>query len=197
MRRVFRILVNTATLLSLLLCLGTLLLWRWSYGHGGSVGLLRFTQGPERVERVELVAEWGDGRIDMGEGRFGYTGESLNYGRGVAAAQGPSWQWTAVSKKPRFVTADYDHSWGPVRWASHALNDPDNSFDERYASVPCWLLAAAAGAWPMASLALLIRRRARRRRLVRAGCCVQCGYDLRGTLDRCPECGAVPGATTA
>lgn len=52
-------------------------------------------------------------------------------------------------------------------------------------SVPLWLFAVPFAFVPT----LLIRRRLRRRAPILA--CSHCGYDLRATPDRCPECGTV------
>jgi hypothetical protein len=56
--------------------------------------------------------------------------------------------------------------------------------------VPYWALFGTTATLPLA----WGWRWRKRRRLVACGHCVTCGYDLRATPDRCPECGAVPAA---
>jgi hypothetical protein len=41
---------------------------------------------------------------------------------------------------------------------------------------------------PAAWIVLVLHRR----RATKPGCCAKCGYDLRASPDRCPECGTVP-----
>lgn len=72
-------------------------------------------------------------------------------------------------------------------------NDYQGSESFVFARVPLWLLLVLAAPAPtMAAHRLLVARRRRRR-----GLCRVCGYDLRATSDRCPECGAaVVGGTS-
>ena len=56
---------------------------------------------------------------------------------------------------------------------------------EHGAAVPAWLVTVALGAWP----AWGVRGWCRAKRRPAAGMCAGCGYDLRGTPGRCPECG--------
>jgi hypothetical protein len=65
--------------------------------------------------------------------------------------------------------------------------------DGRTLAFPFWAIAAACAALPAA---LVLRRRTARRR-ARLGLCPACGYDLRATPDRCPECGTIAPANTA
>ena len=56
-------------------------------------------------------------------------------------------------------------------------------------AVPLWFLLLLFGARPAWQLLRGRRERSRRSRL---GLCARCGYDLRATPGRCPECGITP-----
>ncbi len=63
-------------------------------------------------------------------------------------------------------------------------------------AIPFWMLLVASGGLPLACL--VWRRRSRLMALRReAGLCVTCGYDLRASGERCPECGAEISAQVA
>ena len=84
-------------------------------------------------------------------------------------------------------------SLGPLRWGGYDWNEPSFIGRRRYASFPCWAVVMATGAMPAWSVIAWTCRSAIRRRRRRAGQCPDCGYDLRATHDRCPECGkAIP-----
>jgi hypothetical protein len=105
-------------------------------------------------------------------------------------------------KEPFFRRVSPDNSESRVGyvttrpWASHDLSPRGIDFDgwttdtAGYSAIFIrhWIvlapLAVAPAVW-------LVRRRLGNRRKC-AGCCRNCGYDLRATPDRCPECGTVP-----
>jgi hypothetical protein len=55
----------------------------------------------------------------------------------------------------------------------------------RIVAIPMWFIAGLTGTVPVA----WIVRGARQRRRARENRCVRCGYDLRASAGRCPECG--------
>jgi len=63
----------------------------------------------------------------------------------------------------------------------------------RSVSFPYWMVVLVLGLLPSWRFVWLDVRRRRRRR---AGLCVRCGYDLRASNERCPECGEEIGKET-
>jgi hypothetical protein len=59
--------------------------------------------------------------------------------------------------------------------------------------IPFYALFGATLLLPAFWLRAIMRRRAR----LRLGLCRRCGYDMRATPQRCPECGTVPATTAA
>jgi hypothetical protein len=78
-------------------------------------------------------------------------------------------------------------------FASKTVTDQSGVWREFGVSLPYWFLLGCTGILPI--LWLRCYRRARGRR---EGClCPSCGYDLRATPERCPECGTPQAEASA
>jgi hypothetical protein len=79
---------------------------------------------------------------------------------------------------------------GRFDWDTQRDEQPDRVYQTASAEIPWWSLLIAACVLP----GWWVLRRIKSRRLSKRGLCLTCGYDLRATPDRCPECGRVPPA---
>jgi hypothetical protein len=107
-----------------------------------------------------------------------------------------------VSESP--AVYDFDHfSWsssqsppGTITTTTSSQNDgsivsmtyDESMFNSRALTVPYWPISMVSAFLPI--IAVLFRRRR-----FPIGSCRRCGYDLRATPDRCPECGTVQQPT--
>lgn len=206
--RLSRWVVNAATLTSLVLCLATLALWSRSYswsdsyvgdwpGNGWGVGSsagrialnVRLTDGwYERSDRpaagwrmVNPRLRWSDGEISW------FDPDPLpvhGFWRNFGPRPGPVLDLGRTHVPP---------SYWPI-WDGYLPVGPRPTDGERYLRlvVTHAIVASGAGLLPVIRLIRTGRgwRMARRRR--RRGLRGACGYDLRATPNRCPECGRVP-----
>jgi hypothetical protein len=92
-------------------------------------------------------------------------------------------------------TGDVYSKWEAAGFAWHQIHNPRHGTTHVFAYAPFWSFALLTAALPSAWIARRLRDRHRRARERRnAGLCPACGYDLRATPDRCPECGAMAEA---
>jgi hypothetical protein len=84
--------------------------------------------------------------------------------------------WTSFAK-PQFQ----------LNWSVYSSTERS-----RYVTIPWWLIEVP----PLIGFVFFFRRWRQRRRFGK-GRCVVCGYDMRATPDRCPECGRQAAAEVA
>jgi hypothetical protein len=164
-------LLNALTALSLLLCLASAVLWVRGYWRWDEFGWVR--PAPPGAERLFFNLGSGGGGVAI---NVGFTSDGI---APVVSRSGWNWWWDDRAPIP------------------YAAGTPVNRWGFGYKSVrrpfvrwtrvifPAWLAATLFASLPITRLVMSIRRRTR----TREGLCPACGYDLRATPGRCPECG--------
>ena len=71
-------------------------------------------------------------------------------------------------------------------WAPSYSHDKNSRFGYWRAAIPFWIPASLFSIILLPPLVQSYRRRKRKK----LGLCLKCGYDLRGSKNRCPECGS-------
>ena len=184
-----RWLFNLAAVVSLALCLATAAMWVRSRRAVDSVMCFRTTvdaEGDFRRSGITFSSDRGEIVIQVFHGPY-TPGSETRFQPPIDDS--PGVQWRRLPYNPNWTYPfDPKHSTaGFGVWVDRGTRDtPWQSW--WMAWLPHW---SAMAVWAILRAAWLIRWRRRRRRFA-TGCCAVCGYDLRATPDRCPECGHVP-----
>jgi hypothetical protein len=199
-RRLLRILLNAGAVLSLLLCAATLAVWVRSYWVGDLLyhSRSRFAAvkgGPGtqvRVHATEVLLISGRGGLAV-EVRLTDTIASDPVPVPMPASSSiveSLWKAYPDPRYPQAEPADsllrrlgFGYRVWDLKWSL--------SSSRRRWWAPAWFVAGLLAVWPGVVVGRALRRR-RRRRWAKDGKCATCGYDLRATPERCPECGTVP-----
>ena len=168
-RRLFTIL----SMLSLILCLATFALWARSYWQY-DVLTYDYVHPPGPWTRWFLTSN--SGVLTFARGDYTVPGDSS---RGL---------YFHSSSAYRPITGTLGFAW------DNHNSDPTVNFMRYSLDFPHWSLATLLAIAPIFWFFGPRVRRAKRHRL---GLCPSCGYDLRATPDRCPECGTPALTETA
>jgi hypothetical protein len=200
-RRIGRYILNGLTVLSLVLCVATVGLWVRSYWRSDALVRVihnadhRLSPGEQFIVRSKGVCSarghfgaLSSNIVMEGPGVSLFADASARYDRNFR----PGWRYdgdapdghisSAMMRGSRFgfkIERSRQKQAAPPRLSSIAS-------DDRIVMVPCWLVVLVTGLLPVRFAYKVARAHAP------PGLCRKCGYDLRATPDRCPECGTIP-----
>ena len=167
---------TAASVLSLMLCLAMLALWMISYWEDFSIGYT--SNDVQRLRRTAVGLEAGGGQILFSWLSADYTATP----RATKVARRGMPRAGFYHGAEEHTKSSFLGGWGAHFRIGGKMNAIDTA--KAFVVIPYWL--------PFTLLAVLpfVRWRSRRRARKAPGHCASCGYDLRASKDRCPECGA-------
>jgi hypothetical protein len=192
MRSLKRRLFNILCILSLLLCVATAALWVRSYYRYDQ--LLRLSPY-SRIDFASLRGTAACGRFDYYDherfvpasaGWEFYGGSTDGITGGIDLAEETD-SGRITPGGSLFATSGETAYQRSAEWfgIGFVINHGKYGIDYRSIFVPHWLLVLVFAIPPV----WWLRRCVRERHRLMNELCAKCGYDLRGTPDRCPECG--------
>jgi hypothetical protein len=194
MKRAIRIIFRLITAVSFPLCVAMIVLWIRSYWGTDYVSRRTLVVlDPDVVthEEYEAACSHGELRWLFGSDTFyahGFMPHSLgshvgdvtwSYGRLGVGHSG----WESPRARSMWERLGFN-TW------NDGMETSFSSEGRHVWAAPIGLAVLVFAIAPMTWIAL----RTRKRRLRRAGLCANCGYDLRATPQRCPECGTAPAS---
>ena len=192
MRRLARFVFAALAAGSLAACVGACALWARSYSAAGFVSHVEATAGGG----TSVVRREASAAVSRGNFAYVHSSRTLRYRDAEAAAS-----YLAVMGGRRDGHASqFRYGWfapRPLVPVGHAVTNlgvarfvgPSGQSGSEWAVVvPAWFLSPALAVLPGLWVIAWRRHWAARRRAA-AGVCAKCGYDLRATPGRCPECG--------
>jgi hypothetical protein len=145
-----------------------------------------FSSGYGQLSFVRVRIQYGGGPWPKG-----YPPEAMS----SLMQRDPEWQYTGVGLAPIFQELGMG---GPELWFPHYFSrvTPYTGTSMIWAAhaitIPLWFLSTVTAVLPAIKLQRLVRTKMRDIRSLRwrrRGLCGSCGFDIRFSPERCPECG--------
>jgi hypothetical protein len=194
-------LINLLVLVSLTLSIAAAAIWPWTLHTTdmiayttksglccslntapGAVGVGMISHTPELVAQEPIFGMVGIPiRGWMRTNHQWGTSYELTSGRLVSNSSDSPSCFSMMPPQRRFVGFDYHFAAGKLS------NSPETSVDAGF-NTPLWFFILTFAIAPIVWLCRRLRSRHRASNML----CRNCGYDLRATPNRCPECGIVP-----
>jgi hypothetical protein len=201
LRKPTRVIFNVLTALSLLLCVAACVSWVRSHFRT-DVLTYAWSRGPREHHRLSAMSS--NGRVQW---RVERAAGVDDFGHALRIATIPP-RLVYIDGESDYPLGEDQDLWAPEGWpcfraGSGRSGHPANHHTwglwgplpvwYSYLITPDWCPAVATFVAPALSARRLLHARRRKRR----GLCPACGYDLRATPGRCPECGtaAAKGVT--
>lgn len=178
MRRIARRLLMLAAAMSLIVFAAVCTLW--ARGYWSPVRVAGFPVSDPRPGVRAAVHVW----VSRGQATVVWSEYLARYGNARPRPEGETFDTLVGIRGPGLL--------GRMRFSSGGYIMTRTQTQTWLWTSPMWAIAGATALLPAAWAVIVLARR-RAARLRSANCqCVACGYDLRATRDRCPECGCVP-----